>query len=89
VITILPNFVLGPVAGPGATGVSTGFMKEFLEAPGGKVRVGEGRGAGASVARRKIRESPAPAESWVRLRQWDTWLQHHSSGMRQLPSPLS
>ncbi|KIZ01217.1 hypothetical protein MNEG_6742 [Monoraphidium neglectum] len=40
VITILPNFVLGPVAGPGATGVSTGFMKEFLEAPGGKVPEG-------------------------------------------------
>lgn len=38
VITILPNFVLGPVVGPGQGGVSTGFMKSFLEAPDGKVR---------------------------------------------------
>lgn len=37
VVTILPNFVLGPVVGPGQTGVSTGFMKQFLEAPDGKV----------------------------------------------------
>lgn len=40
VVTILPNFVLGPVLGPGADGVSAGFMKAFLEAPDGKVPEG-------------------------------------------------
>ncbi|KAI8464173.1 MAG: cinnamyl-alcohol dehydrogenase-like protein [Monoraphidium minutum] len=40
VITVLPNFVLGPVVGPGAGGVSVGFMKDFLEAPDGKVPEG-------------------------------------------------
>jgi hypothetical protein len=48
-VTILPNFVLGPVLGPGIEGVSTGFMKSFLEAPDGKVGWGgglEGRGGG-------------------------------------------
>ncbi len=50
VVTILPNFVLGPVVGPGQGGVSTGFMREFLEAPGGKVRVGLGWGGGVGSA---------------------------------------
>lgn len=32
VVTVLPNFVLGPVLGPGQSGVSTGFVRAFLEA---------------------------------------------------------
>lgn len=43
VVAILPNFVLGPVLGPGQAGVSTGFMTAFLEARRGG---GGGEGGG-------------------------------------------
>eukprot|EP00877_Chromochloris_zofingiensis_P011157 jgi/Chrzof1/6295/Cz18g00160.t1 len=43
-VTILPNFVLGPVFADNMMSISIGFMKEFLEAPGGKVPSGNWTG---------------------------------------------
>lgn len=63
VVTILPNFVLGPVfSGQQCDGVSIGFMKDILESPASKAFSGSWTVEDVrDVARAHILAAEAPA----------------------------